>query len=118
MTFSQYITGKAIQTGSDWELTLRFASEAGSALFPVDASFLAHMVDKATGEVAAGLSSVNGLIERIDGQTLKLTLSADQTKDWKDRIVAFDIIRVDTAEPVHLGFDVEIPVKRSVTRPE
>ena len=113
--YSCYVPGSVIQTGSKWELTLNFAS-ASSSIFSEDAAFLSNVINGETGEILAVLSTATGEIERVSGNVLKLTIPGGLTADWMVDVVWLDILRIDAGDPVHLGFDLEIPVNRSVTR--
>jgi len=114
-TYSQYAPANVLQTGSDWELTLNFSSES-SSIFPSEAVFHSNVISKNSGRVLAVLTTANGGVERVNGNTLKMTILGEDTSDWDETAVRLDVLRVDESDPVHLGFDLEIPVTRSVTR--
>lgn len=116
MSYSQYLQGKAIQTGCEWRLKIKIQSSA-LAVFPTTAKFAASIrKDNAEGPVLVGLSSAAGSIIRVDGNTLELVLKSADTEVWSEGIVVMDIIRTDLPQKIHLGFDLEIPVKRTITR--
>lgn len=115
MSYSQYLQGKAIQTGCEWRLKIKITSQALD-LFPVGATFAAQFRDHADGPIKAALTTASGGIIRVDSNSLEFVLRADQTADWKAGKVVMDAIRTDGNQPAHLGFDLEIPVKRTITR--
>lgn len=116
MSYNQYLQGKAIQTGCEWRLKIKINSSA-LAVFPTTAKFSSQIrQDNTDGKVLATLSSEAATIVRVDGNSLELILKADVTADWNAGVVVLDIVRTDLSQKVHLGFDLEIPVKRTVTR--
>lgn len=116
MSYTQYLQGKAIQTGCEWRLKIKITSSALAA-FPVTAKFLSQIrKDDADGDVLATLSTDAGSITRVDGNTIELVLNGAATADWSTGIVVMDVIRTDLTQKIHLGFDLEVPVKRTVTR--
>lgn len=116
MSYSQYLQGKAIQTGCEWRLKIKIQSSA-LAVFPTTAKFSASIrKDNADGALLITLSSAAGSVIRVDGNTLELVLKGTDTAAWGEGNVVMDIIRTDLTQKVHLGFDLEIPVKRTITR--
>lgn len=115
MSYSQYLKGKAIQTGCEWRLKIKIVSSA-LVSFPTSARFSAQIRDTPEGPIKATLSSASGTITRVDGNSLELLLNGTVTADWKEGKVLMDIIRTDLPQKIHLGFDLEIPVKRTITR--
>lgn len=115
MSYSQYLQGKAIQTGCEWRLKIKIVSSALEP-FPTSARFTAQVRDTAEGPIKATLSSATNTITRVDGNTLELLLNGTITAGWKEGKVLMDVIRTDLPQKIHLGFDLEIPVKRSITR--
>lgn len=116
MTYNQYLQGKAIQTGCEWRLKIKVNSSA-LATFPETATFSASIrQDDPEGEVLVTLSTAAGTIIRVDGNTLELVLNGSDSASWKAGHVVMDIIRTDLTQKIHLGFDLEIPVKRTITR--
>lgn len=116
MSYTQYLQGKAIQTGCEWRLKIKITSSA-LAVFPATAKFVAAMRrDNADGELLTTLSTDAGTIYRVDGNTIELVLNGSVSASWAEGTVVMDVIRTDLTQKVHLGFDLEIPVKRSVTR--
>lgn len=116
MSYNQYLQGKAIQTGCEWRLKIKVTSSALAA-FPTTAKFTSQIrKDDADGVVLATLTSAAGTIIRVDGNSIELVLKGSETAEWKSGTVVLDIIRTDLTQKIHLGFDLEIPVKRSVTR--
>ena len=116
MSYSQYLKGRAIQTGTEWRLKIQISSSALAA-FPADATFAAQIrrnVDDA--EPLASLTTAAGNIIRVSNNSIEIILPAATSKDWISGKVFMDVIRTDQLAPVHLGFDLEIPVKRSITR--
>ncbi|SCW95700.1 hypothetical protein [Ancylobacter rudongensis] len=115
MDYTQYLPGKAIQTGCEWRLKIKITSAALEA-FPETATFLAQIRDDVEGPIKAALSTALGSIVRADANTIELRLSGAATTEWRAGTVVMDVVRTDLVQPVHLGFDLEIPVKRSITR--
>lgn len=116
MSFTQYLQGKAIQTGCEWRLKIEILSSALQA-FPADAKFAASIRrENADGEELTRLTTDNGGIIRVNGNTLELVLLAGASAVWTEGSVVMDIIRTDLSEPIHLGFDLTVPVKRTITR--
>lgn len=116
MSYSQYLKGRAIQTGCEWRLKFTVNSPA-LAVFEADAQFTAQIRKNANDDVAlATLTTANGHITRVDGNSLEIMLPGAISANWSAGKVVMDIVRTDLTQPVHLGFDLEIPVKRSITR--
>ncbi|MGV1754811.1 hypothetical protein [Agrobacterium sp. CG674] len=116
MSYNQYLQGKAIQTGCEWRLKIKITSSA-LAVFPTTAKFSASIrKDDADGELLITLSSDASSITRVDGNTIELILKGTDTAEWTAGTVILDVIRTDLTQKIHLGFDLEIPVKRSITR--
>ena len=116
MSYTQYLQGKAIQTGCEWRLRITINSEAIET-FPETATFSSSIrKNSADGELVTTLSSADGSIVWVDSSSIELYLSEDATVDWKEGLVVLDIIRTDLTQKVHLGFDLKIPVKRTITR--
>jgi len=114
-SYDQYLQGKAIQTGCEWRLRFTVQSEVLET-FPTTAKFVAQFREKPEGPVLAELTTANGGIVRIDGNSLELVLKGTMTAGWSISSVMTDIVRTDGAQKVHLGFDLIIPVKKSITR--
>lgn len=114
-SYSQYLPAKAIQTGCEWRLKIKIVSSAIAA-FSVGAAFTAHIRDTIDGPEKAVLSTASGTITRIDGNTLEFVIGQAVTADWSEGSVIMDVIRTDLTAKIHLGFDLVIPVKRSITR--
>ena len=116
MSYNQYLQGKAIQTGCEWRLKIKITSSALAA-FPTTARFSASVRrDSADGDLLITMSSAAGSVIRVDGNTLELVLKGTDTAAWSAGTVVLDVIRTDLTQKIHLGFELEIPVKRSVTR--
>lgn len=116
MTYNQYLQGKAIQTGCEWRLKIKINS-AALAAFPASARFSASIRKEDTdGDVLTTLSTSSGSIIRVDGNTLELVLPDSVSANWESGTVVMDIIRTDLTQKIHLGFDLKIPVKRTITR--
>lgn len=115
MSYSQYLRGKAIQTGCDWSLVIKITS-AALETFSEDATFAAHVRPSVDGELLVGLTTADGHIVRSSSDTIELSIDGATTENWTVKSVVMDIIRTDGTAPVHLGFDLEIPVKRTITR--
>ena len=115
MSYTQYLQGKAIQSGCEWRLKIKIASEA-LAIFPTTATFVAQVRETLDGPVLAELTTAATTIVRVDNNTLEFVLLPSVTAEWGEGIVIMDVIRTDQTQPTHLGFDLEIPVKRSITR--
>ena len=116
MSYTQYLKGRAIRTGTEWRLKFTINSTALEA-FPVDATFVSQIrATPESTEVLATLTSENGGVTRVSGNQIELYLPADASKNWSSGKVVLDVIRTDAGDDVHLGFDLKIPVKRSVTR--
>jgi hypothetical protein len=114
--YTSYLRGRAIQTGADWRVRIKVVSPDLEA-FPESARFLAQMREtNADGPVKIEMTTENTRITRVDGQTLDLSLKGVDSVDWQEGVVVLDVLRVDLTSPVHLGFDMKIPVKRSITR--
>ena len=115
MSYSQYLQGKAIQTGCEWRLKIKITSSALEP-FPTTAKFSAQIRDTVDGPVKATLSSEAGSIFRVDSTSIELVLFGPVTTNWTAGTVVMDVIRTDLTQKVHLGFDLQIPVKRTITR--
>lgn len=116
MSYSQYLKGRAIQTGCEWRLKIKITSTALAA-FPVGAQFTAQIRRKAEDETAlATLTTAAGHITRVDDTSIEVMLPGAMSANWSGGKVVMDIVRTDLSQNVHLGFDLEIPVKRSITR--
>lgn len=116
MSYNQYLQGKAIQTGCEWRLKIKIVSSALET-FPSTATFSASIrKNDADGDVLTTLSTAAGSVIRVDGNTIELVLSGPDTEAWTSGTVVMDVIRTDLTQKIHLGFDLEIPVKRSITR--
>lgn len=114
MAFKQYLQAKAIYTGAEWRLS--FSVTSSDPVFPVNSKFKAQFREKPDGKVLAELSTSNGGIRRIDDNSIELLLPGSASKHWKVDSVMTDIMRTDLTNPVHLGFSLKIPVKRSITQ--
>jgi len=115
MSYNQYLQGRAIQTGCEWRLKIKVTSSALDP-FPVTAKFVAQVRDDPDSPVKTTISTDLGTIIRSDENTIELHLKGEDTEAWAAGTVVMDVIRTDLAEHVHLGFDLEIPVKRTITR--
>lgn len=115
MSYAQYLRGRAIQTGCEWRLKIKIASSA-LEVFPETATFTAQVRNNTDAPVKATLSTAAGTIIRVDGNTLELVLKGTDTADWTEGKVVMDVVRTDLTQQIHLGFDLEIPVKRTITR--
>jgi hypothetical protein len=115
MSYNQYLQGKAIQAGFEWRLKIKIVSPA-LAVFPTTAKFTAQVRDTPDSSVKVELSSDAGTIIRVDGNTIELVIKSTDSADWSEGTVVMDVIRTDLSQLIHLGFDLEIPVKRPVTR--
>lgn len=116
MSYSQYLKGRAIQTGCEWRLKIKITSTALEP-FPVGATFTAQVRRTADAEEAlATLTTAAGKIVRVDNTSIEIVLDGAVTEDWPAGKVVMDVVRTDLTEKIHLGFDLEIPVKRSITR--
>lgn len=116
MAYAQYIKGKAIQTGCEWRMKIQISSP-DLEVFEPTATFLAHVRESTDGALLAVLSTANGNIERVDGKTIEVSIPGDVSSNWTVSKAVLDILRTDGGENIHLGFDLEIPVKRTITRP-
>lgn len=114
-SYDQFLQGKAIQTGCEWRLRFKITSTA-LAVFSPTSRFSAQFREKIDGPVLIELTTANGGIVRVDNNTLELVLKSTDTVSWKNQSVMTDIVRTDLPQKIHLGFDLIIPVKRSVTR--
>jgi hypothetical protein len=115
MSYSQYLKGKAIQTGCEWRLKISIVSTALES-FPVSAKFEAQIRTDADGPVLAWLTTDAGNILRVDATSIEIQLPGDFSANWSAGKVVLDVVRTDLTDKIHLGFDLEIPVKRSITR--
>lgn len=116
MSYSQYLKGRAIQTGCEWRLKIKINS-AALAAFEAGAQFTAQVRANANDEVAlATLTTAAGNIIRVDSTSIEIVLPGTASVNWSAGKVVMDVIRTDLTQKVHLGFDLEIPVKRSITR--
>jgi hypothetical protein len=118
MDYTQYLQAKVIRTGCEWKLKIKVIS-AAVGTFPPQARFQCQFrAENADGPVLANLTTDNGQIVRVDDDNnLELTLKASDSVDWTVEKVVADIVRIDLSQRQHLGFDLEIPVKRTITRP-
>lgn len=109
MTFE----GPAILPGYAYQLRL----EAGSALFPETARFLAHLrTTPSSDQVLAVVSSDTGGFVRISDREMDLHLTPAQTAPLPLGRVILDLVRTDTSPAQHLGVFLELPVLQPVTR--
>lgn len=115
MSYDHYLQGKAIRTGCDWALRITVVSSALEP-FPANAQFKAHVRNTVDGPLLVELTTAGGGVVRRSNTEIELRIPGSVSKEWKDGSVVMDVIRTDALNPVHLGFDLEIPVKRSVTR--
>lgn len=115
MSYAQYLQGRAIRTGCEWRLKIHISASAAS-LFPDTARFVSQFRDGIDGSLKLTLSSEAGTIIRVDENTLEFVVPGAETVSWPDGTVVMDVIRVDLTERIHLGFDLEIPVRGTVTR--
>ncbi len=115
MSYNQYLQGKVIQTGCEWRLKIKIQSTALEP-FPEGAKFTAQVRADAESAVLATLTSENGHIVRVDSSSLEIFMPGAMSATWSSGFVMLDIIRTDLPENIHLGFDLTIPVKRSITR--
>ncbi|NIH77442.1 hypothetical protein FHV99_004694 [Ochrobactrum sp. P20RRXII] len=115
MSFKQYLQAKAIHTGTEWRLSF-IVTTSGSAPFPASGKFRAQFRDKPDGKVLADLTTANGGIVRINDNSINLVLPSSASKAWHVDSVVTDIVRTDLTNPVHLGFTLKIPVRRSITQ--
>ncbi|MBD9511648.1 hypothetical protein IB265_33370 [Ensifer sp. ENS10] len=115
MSYSQYLKGKAIQTGCEWRLKIKVVSTALAA-FPSTAKFTAQVRVDADSPVLATLTTQAGNIIRVDDTSIEIVLPGSISAEWSSGKVVMDVVRTDLTDKIHLGFDLEIPVKRSVTR--
>jgi len=114
-SYTQYLKAKAIKTGCEWRLKIKITSSALAA-FPVGATFSAQIRDDVDAPVKTTLSTAAGTITRVDGNTIELWLKGTETVNWDDGAVVMDVVRTDLTQKIHLGFDLKIPVYRSITR--
>jgi hypothetical protein len=115
MSYNQYLQGKVIQTGCEWRLKIKIASTALEP-FPAGAKFTAQVRADADSPVLATLTTDAGNINRVDATSIEIVLPGAASANWSRGKVVMDVVRTDTPELIHLGFDLEIPVKRSITR--
>lgn len=115
MSYKLYLPARGIRTGSDWVLKIEVRS-ASLEVFPTDATFVSQVRETLDGPVIAELTTANEGVVRISGNELELRIRGDITRDWLYSEVVLDVLRTDALNSVHLGFDMKVPVKRSVTR--
>lgn len=115
MSYTQYLQGKAIQTGCEWRLKIKIVSTALET-FPTTAKFTAHVRANPDSPVLATLTTAAGHIKRVDGSSIEIILPGTMSVNWSAGKVVMDVVRTDLTDKIHLGFDLEIPVKRSITR--
>ena len=118
MDYTQYLQARVIRTGCEWRLKIKVVSDA-IGTFPEAARFHCQFrAENENGVVLADLTSENGQIVRVDSDNnLEIILKQEDSAGWTCSKVVADIIRTDLAQRQHLGFDLEIPVKRTITRP-
>jgi hypothetical protein len=114
------LRGKAIQAGYDWSLKIAFTGET-SPEFSEDATFAAHVrKTPESSELLASLTTANEGVVRLDDHTIVLTIAGTVSANWlpnaAERKVFIDIVRTDEDPDVHLGFRLQVPVVKPITR--
>jgi hypothetical protein len=115
------LRGKAIQAGYDWSLKITFSGDT-SPEFANDATFAAHVrKTPESPEIMASLTTANEGVVRVDDHTIVLTIAGTVSVNWltdnnASRNVFIDIVRTDETPDVHLGFRMQVPVVRPITR--
>lgn len=115
MSYKLFLPARAIRTGSDWALKIEVRSASLEA-FPADATFVSQIRETIDGPVIAEMTTANGGVARVSDTIIELRVPGSTTRDWLYSEVMLDVLRTDTNDPIHLGFDMKVPVKRSVTR--
>ena len=99
--------------GYAWRLQI----EAEAPVFVADASYVGQIRERPNApEVLAMLTSADHGISRISDTVLELALRPDQTAGLAPGRVVLDLVRIDLAPDLHLGFLLELPVILPVTR--
>lgn len=109
------VPGKIIQAGYGW--TMRIVIGEDTTLLPVGATFRAQVRrDPEVNDVLYEMTTANGAITRVSGNTLDLSIPGTATAGWPSRRAFIDIVRTDTPQPIHLGFRLVVPVQQPITR--
>jgi hypothetical protein len=109
--------------GFPWAIELEFASDPPQVplvvFFPVGVQLRASVRVLSRAEpnapVLATLTTADGTIERLSDSLVRCTIPAAVSRDWRAKVVAFDLIRTDTVPDVHCGVRVEVPIFVSIT---
>jgi hypothetical protein len=111
---SQTHEGPPIVRGYPWRLEL---SAAGQALFPLAATFLAHVrPSRGSDSLLATLTTQNGGITRIADDTVVLEIPALATADMTSTHVELDLVDTSIAPGTYLNIWMRVPVIQPVTR--
>lgn len=113
MTVATVSEGPAILIGYAWRLQL----EAEAPIFVEGARYTGHLRLKPSDPtLLAELSSANGGVAHITDTVLELSLTPAQTAVLPTGRVVLDLVRTDLEPDLHLGFLIEVPVMRPITR--
>jgi hypothetical protein len=113
MTTTTLSEGPAVLIGYGWRLQI----EVEAPIFAEGASYVGQIRERPNAaEVLATLTSADHGIMRISDTVLELALRPDQTAGLASGRVVLDLVRIDLAPDLHLGFLLELPVILPVTR--
>lgn len=108
---------KPIGRGYPYPLRVRVDGEV--PVFPAGISLRADVHNYVGAQARAGtLSTAEGSIERIDDNTIDLTLSKEMTAALaNNNLAVLDLVRIVDGADDWMGIRVEIPVEFPITEP-
>lgn len=102
-----------IIAGSPFAIEIK-AEQANA--WPSGATFRGGVKSSVDGaSLLAELSSAGGHVERIDGQTLIVTMPGAMTALFSAPQIVFDLWRTDLPEPAHWGVFIQCAVAKPVS---
>lgn len=105
--------GPVIVAGYAYRLQL----EAESPVFPEGCSLAADVRARVSDTaIIATLTTANGGLARISDNAIVVVIPPAATASLPPGSVVMDMVRTDLEPDQHLGFSLEIPVIRPVTR--
>jgi hypothetical protein len=105
--------GPAILVGYAYRLQI----EAEAPLFPEGAEMRAQIRARPSAETVLGeISSAAGGILRLSDHLIELRIGPEITGALSPGSCVLDLVRIDCAPPLHLGFSLELPILTPITR--
>lgn len=105
--------GIALVAGYLWSIRI----EMDEAAFPVGVAVKGQVRYKVADPIVlAHLSTIDGSLIRVNDTQIDVIIDGDISKDWKAGDVVFDLVRTDLDPDQYLGFQMVVPVVRTVTR--